>query len=128
MVKSGDMFSNRKKPNIFIRKLVPMLFGFGRSKWFSPDTLLEDGDDFSEFGIAARVVSIPGHSRGSIGILTASGECMCGDLFENTRKPALNSIMDDSVAAAASVEKLKRMEVRTLYPGHGKPFPMEWFA
>jgi len=127
MVKSGDMFSNRKKPNVVIRKLIPILSGFGRSERFSPDSLLEDGYDLSGEGLDARVVSIPGHSRGSIGILTDGGEFICGDLFENTTRPALNSIMDDSAAANASVDKLKGMGIHTVYPGHGKPFPMEWF-
>ena len=40
----------------------------------------------------------------------------------NTRQPALNSIMDDVPAAQASVERLKSLEVRTVYPGHGQPF------
>jgi len=33
--------------------------------------------------------------------------------------------MDDLAAAKASVEKLKGLEVGTVYPGHGKPFSME---
>jgi len=35
--------------------------------------------------------------------------------------------MDDLSAANASVEKLKKLRVKTVYPGHGKPFPMEQF-
>jgi len=32
-----------------------------------------------------------------------------------------------STAANASAEKLKSLEINTVYPGHGKPFPMELF-
>jgi glyoxylase-like metal-dependent hydrolase (beta-lactamase superfamily II) len=74
------------------------------------------------------VLHIPGHSKGSIGILTASGELFCGDLLENTAGPALNSIMDDRAAANASVAILESAGVSTVYPGHGKPFPMELFT
>ena len=35
--------------------------------------------------------------------------------------------MDDLSAANASVEKLKNLRIKTVYPGHGKPFPMEQF-
>jgi glyoxylase-like metal-dependent hydrolase (beta-lactamase superfamily II) len=35
--------------------------------------------------------------------------------------------MDDLAAAKASVEKLRGLEIHTVYPGHGKPFPMELF-
>ena len=38
------------------------------------------------------------------------------------------SIIDDSRTAAftASAERLKSLNVYTVYPGHGKPFRMEW--
>jgi glyoxylase-like metal-dependent hydrolase (beta-lactamase superfamily II) len=124
MVKSGDMFANRKKPHFIIRKLLPIFTGFGRAERFKPDVLLEDGDDLSEYGIEASVVSIPGHSKGSIGILTAGADLFCGDLFENTDKPVLTSLVDDLAALNASFLRLSNMSIETIYPGHGKPFSM----
>ncbi len=127
MVECGNMFWNRKKPNILIRMIAPILSGFGKSERFKPDLYIEDGDDLSEYGFDAKVLYIPGHSKGSIGILTAGGDLFCGDLLENRDKPGLNSIIDDSVAANASVEKLKTLKIDTVYPGHGKPFLWEQF-
>jgi hydroxyacylglutathione hydrolase len=127
MVEHGDMFLNRKRPNMLARKLVPTLFRFGRAQRFTPDIYLDEGDDLSEYGFDARVVCIPGHSKGSIGILTANGDLLCGDLFENTDKPVLNSLMDDLAAANASLEKLANLEINTVFPGHGEPFWMELF-
>ena len=66
----------------------------------------------------------PGHSKGSIGILTAAG-FFCGDLLQNTDGPGLNTIMDDVAAAKASIEKLRSLGINTLYPGHGRPFLTE---
>jgi len=74
-----------------------------------------------------KVLHIPEHSEGSIGILTSGGDLFCGDLLENTDEPDLNSNMDDLAATNASVEKLKKLSIKTVYPGHGKPFPMELF-
>jgi len=128
MVERGDMFFNRKRPNVLIRRMLPMLFGFGKSERFTPDLRVEDGDDLSEYGFDARVLHIPGHSKGSIGILTAGGDLFCGDLLVNTDKPVLNALMDDPAAANASVGRLKSLEIGTVYPGHGKPFPMELFT
>jgi len=125
MAERGDMFFNRKKPNILIRALLPLLTGFGTSERFRPDLLLDDGYDLSQLGLETRIISIPGHSKGSIGILTASGELFCGDLFENTKEPALNSLIDDPTAANASVANLKGLKIKTVYPGHGRPFEME---
>jgi len=127
MVERGNMFCNRKKSNFLIRTIVPILSGFGKSERFKPDLYIKDGDDLSEYGFDAKVIDIPGHSKGSIGILTADGDLICGDLLENTVKPGLNSIMDDLTAANASVEKLNKLSIKTVYPGHGKSFPMEVF-
>ena len=130
MAERGDMFSNRKKANFLTGVMAPVisfLFGFGRSKRFKPDLYIDEGVALSEYGLDARVLSIPGHSQGSIGILIAGGDLICGDLLENTEKPALGSLADNPAAAHKSVEKLKSLEIRTVYPGHGQPFPMEEF-
>lgn len=127
MVEHRDIFWNRKKGNFLFRSIASILFRFGKSHQFKPDVYLDDGHDLSAYGLGARVVHIPGHSKGSIGVLTAGGELFCGDLIENGRKPKLNSIMDDLAAAKSSVEKLRCLGTNTVYPGHGKPFPMELF-
>lgn len=122
MAERGDMFVNRKKPNLVIRTLLPFFTGFGTSERFTPDLFLEDGYDLSPSGLRAKIIALPGHSRGSIGILTAGGDLFCGDLFENTKGPVLNSLMDDLSAAKASVAVLERLKIKTVYPGHGQPF------
>jgi hydroxyacylglutathione hydrolase len=127
MAERGDMFWNRRKGNIIIRMIAPVLFRFGKSKRFTPDLYIEDGYDLSGYGFDARVLDIPGHSKGSIGILTAGGDLFCGDLLANSDGPVLNSIIDDPEAANASVERLKGLKIDTVYPGHGEPFPMELF-
>lgn len=128
MVAHGDMFGNRQKGNNMItKKLVPILFGFGNSRRFTPDFYLDEDADLSEYGLEAEVLYLPGHSKGSIGILTAAGDLFCGDLLESTKQPVLNSLMDDPVAGNASVEKIKSLEINTVYPGHGEPFAMELF-
>jgi glyoxylase-like metal-dependent hydrolase (beta-lactamase superfamily II) len=125
MAERGDMFWNRNQPNILIRMIFPIFYRLGKGDRFAPDFYLDKDTDLSEYGFDAQVLSIPGHSKGSIGILTAGGDLFCGDLLENTDKPALNSIMDDSTAANASLEKLKGLPIDIVYPGHGKPFPMQ---
>lgn len=124
MAERGDMFWNRKKGNRLIRMIAPRMFGFSQAYRFKPDWSIVDGATLIEYGFNAQVVSISGHSKGSIGILTADGNLFCGDLFENVSKPALNSIMDDLAAANASVEKLERFEIKTVHPGHGSAFVM----
>jgi hydroxyacylglutathione hydrolase len=127
MAERGDMFWNRTSGNAFLRFLSPILFRFSKAHRFQPDLCLEEGDDLTEYGFEAQVLSIPGHSKGSIGILTAGGDLFCGDLLENAKEPATNSIMDDAAACDASLEKLRGFEIKTVYPGHGKSFAIDAF-
>ena len=129
MVERGDMFLNRTTGNALTRKLIglvaPVIFGFGKAERFMPDVYLDDGCELAGYGLDARVVHTPGHSRGSISVLTGSGGLFCGDLLVNadrTDKPGLNSIVDDKMAMEESVARLKTMGVNTVHPGHGRPF------
>jgi hydroxyacylglutathione hydrolase len=128
MGERGDMFVNRKKPNAILRALLPPFTGFGKAERFTPDRLVADGESLAASGFEASLLSLPGHSQGSIGILTAAGDLFCGDLFENTKGPKLNSLMDDPPAAQASLQKLRSLEVGLVYPGHGAPFPLSQFV
>jgi hydroxyacylglutathione hydrolase len=125
MAERGDMFWNRKKGNFILKAVANLLFPFKKDDRFSPDIILNDGDSLVEYGLKAVVLSIPGHSKGSIGVLTENGDLFCGDLFQNVRKPALNSIMDDPETAKLSLKKLENSLVHTVYPGHGKSFLMK---
>ena len=125
MAESGDMFVGMKGITVTIIRLLLPLVGLSRYDSFRPDIILEDGQDLSEYGFDARVVHVPGHSKGSIGVLTSDGIFFCGDLLVNTDKPEKNTLIDDSADLDASVMKLRTLEIRTVYPGHGKPFQME---
>jgi glyoxylase-like metal-dependent hydrolase (beta-lactamase superfamily II) len=128
MVERGDMNFNRKeKPDKVAFLFRVILFLFGKQTeldLFKADIELHVGQNLAEYGLDASVVHLPGHSLGSIGILTASGDLYCGDLVWNIGKPGFHFI-DDLQAATASVQKLKGLGVKTLYPGHGKPFPLD---
>ena len=91
---------------------------------FEPDTILSDGHDFRTIGFDAKAVYIPGHTMGSIGILTAEGDFFSGDTINNRKKPMVADIIQNEAALAASIEKIKTLNIKTVYPGHGTPFPM----
>lgn len=90
---------------------------------FSPDVLLEDGLSLLPYGLDATVLHLPGHTMGSVGVLTAAGELIAGDLFANNGKPAVAPNAADFAQLYAGVDRLRGLPVRTVYPGHGKPFP-----
>lgn len=120
----GDFFWNRKQPNVVVRALFGLIFRLNDADRFTPDAFIREGDHLAAYGFDARVIEIPGHSKGSVGFLTPDSDLFCGDLLANTSKPGLWSIIDDRAAANASVEKLKQFQIGTVYPGHGRQFPM----
>lgn len=129
MVESGDMFvDTRGGVLIGLVGFLMKTLGLSDYEKFTPDTYLEDGQDLSAHGLNATIIHVPGHSKGSIGVLTADGDLFCGDLLVNMGKPAKNTLINDSAELDASVERLKTLEIKTVYPGHGKPFQMEQYT
>lgn len=92
---------------------------------FTPDLLLNDGFDLSPYGLNATIIHTPGHTHGSIAILTKDGDLIAGDTFSNNKKPeeAANAI--DFIQLSKSVNKLKQFPIKKVYPGHGSPFSFD---
>ena len=88
MVEQG-VFLKRKMRTLtarifsLIRKLKKRKFSLEK---FKPDIFLNDGQDLGEYGFDATVLHIPGHTPGSIGVLTDDGTLFAGDTFTNRRK------------------------------------------
>ena len=119
----GDFFAGRRPRNRFVRAIHSRLVRLPARDRFVPDRLIDEGTDLAEHGLAgARVLLLRGHSAGSIALLLADGSLLCGDVLENRSVPKLGSIMDDVPTAEASLERLKTLQVGTVYPGHGTPF------
>jgi glyoxylase-like metal-dependent hydrolase (beta-lactamase superfamily II) len=126
MLENGDMFWHRKIDNRLIRSLMKTFMPLKAENQGRPDIFLEDGGSLSTYGLEATVYNTPGHSTGSICVLTTDGDLFVGDLFTNSRgKPMLNSMMYDREAGISSLERLKSLPIQTVYPGHGKPFRWE---
>jgi hydroxyacylglutathione hydrolase len=127
MVETGDMFYNK---NIIMRTLGKILFFFllrGSFEKFTPDILLEDKLDLTLYGLEAEIIHLPGHSKGSIGILTTDNILICGDLLTNLKKPQKNTLIENQEKLEASIEQIKNIEIDRIYLGHGQPFTLEQF-
>jgi len=130
MAEHSNMFWNRTGINRILKKLIQIMLILSRLKLkkvdrFTPDIFLEDGDDLSDHGFNAKVIHVPGHSKGSIGFLTSNGDLFCGDLLENLKKPVEGSLIDNKDESNASISKLKEIALKKIYPGHGEPFSFE---
>ena len=142
IVERGDMSSARQaKPDkiglIFkvMIPLAPLLFKTNAFEYFTPDFTIDEGFDLAEYGFNARVLHLPGHSKGSIGILTSEDfssqpagvgpAVFCGDLLYNFIGRPSCQLIDNLADFNNSLEKLKRLGVKMIYPGHGKPFQLK---
>jgi hydroxyacylglutathione hydrolase len=108
-----------------IRRLFRRKFTFDK---FKPDVYLSEGQNLNEYGFNAKVLHIPGHTKGSIGILTDDGNLFAGDTFTNKRKPEIANYIENHLELENSINRLKKMNIKMIYPGHGKPFEMEQLA
>jgi glyoxylase-like metal-dependent hydrolase (beta-lactamase superfamily II) len=86
------------------------------------DVLLRQDADLSAYGLAGRTVLLPGHSPGSLGIATAGGDAVEGDLLVNYVAPSQPLYLSDAQAWQDSLERLRALAPRRVYVGHGEPF------
>jgi hydroxyacylglutathione hydrolase len=130
MVKTGLPLPVKRKARGLRGKLFLWLGRrmIGNFPVFEPDIILEDGQDLSEYGLAARVIYTPGHTKGSIAVLTADGRLFAGDTFSNRGKPAGAPFIANKEELRNSIAALKRTQAHTVYPGHGKPFAFDELA
>jgi hydroxyacylglutathione hydrolase len=92
---------------------------------FKPDIFLTDGQSLTGYGLNAKIIYLPGHTKGSIGILTDEGDLFAGDTLANWKNPDIAIFVDDFQELKNSINKLKNLNIKNIYPGHGKPFLLE---
>ena len=88
---------------------------------FKPDILLNDGESLSSYGINAKIMALPGHTDGSIGIDVDGAFLMVGDALMNMFYPTVSMLYHDREVMLQSVEKIERLGPRMIHFGHGKP-------
>lgn len=135
MVENGEMRPKRKVKAPFLRMMHVVMRITGATKKmtaefdrFKPDLYLEEGQSLKEYGFDATVLHLPGHTRGSIMLLSIDGDLISGDTLENRGRPHPAMIVADEAELAASLERLSGLEITTVYPGHGKPFAWQLVA
>lgn len=103
--------------------LVSRLFRF---KAADPDISVTHEMPLESYGFKARIIPTPGHTKGSISIVTNAGDAFVGDLAVNYYPFGLGPYFppygENAVQIFESWEKLLQAGVSTIYPAHGKPF------
>lgn len=94
------------------------------------DLVLGNNDQsLSEFGIDGKIIFTPGHTHGSVSVLLDSGEAFVGCLIHNKApfvfKPSLPIYAMDISLLKESLKMMIDRGAKILYPGHGKPVPVQ---
>ena len=82
---------------------------------------IKDGDSLSEYGINAKIIELPGHTKGSIGVDVEEKHLLVGDAMDNWVLPALGHLYYNMEDIKKSYYKIQKLGHRTIYFGHGKP-------
>lgn len=129
MVEHGDFSWNRdiNRSMRFLGNLMISIFKLKLKKAdrFTPDIILNEKNSQEIDNLNLQIIPIPGHSKGSIGTLTEDGDFFCGDLLANKKEPAKNNLIVDDDAYENSIDTIKNLNINIIYPGHGKPFPID---
>ena len=94
-----------------------------------PDLVLDGEIDLEPFGVKARVITTPGHTAGSISVITAENEAIIGDLFMGgflggkllPSYPTYHYFAEDFKLLRSSIGKLLDLGPKRIFPGHGGP-------
>ncbi len=88
---------------------------------FTPEIFLKEGDWLKDYGINARIMELPGHTRGSIGLDLDEKNVIVGDALMNMFYPGLSMVYWDRGEMVKSADKISALGARKVYFGHGGP-------
>lgn len=86
------------------------------------------GLSLEDYGIPGEIVHTPGHTLGSVSVLLENGDAFVGDLGMNTLPlrlgAGLPTLAEDMEKVRESWRALIDRGAMTVYPTHGKPYPI----
>ncbi|MFF2625638.1 MBL fold metallo-hydrolase [Kitasatospora griseola] len=98
-----------------------------RAEPFEPEVRVRGVTSLAEFGVEARIMPTPGHTAGSVSVLTDSGDLVAGDLIAGSfmglipGRPANPPFHDDPRQNLASLRSMLDLDPARLHVGHGTP-------
>ncbi len=95
---------------------------------FEPAIYLKNGDTLNEYGVDAKVVELPGHTNGSIGLEIEGDKLFVGDALMNMFYPTVSMLYVDEQEMLSSAKYISELGEKTIYFGHGKPKPNRKWA
>lgn len=97
-----------------------------KAKEFIIDIELNENDEINKYGINLKIISLKGHTNGSIGILYKN-YLFCGDALVNRKRriPELAYQNQNNDEAYNSLLKILELKPKLVFVGHDKPIKLE---
>ncbi|HIH23337.1 TPA: MBL fold metallo-hydrolase [Candidatus Micrarchaeota archaeon] len=88
---------------------------------------LKEGDTVQGAGISLQVIETPGHAKGAICLYNEANKILfAGDtIFPDYSMPRTDLPSSEPEKLRGSYERLAELEIKTIYPGHGKKITEE---
>lgn len=110
-------------------RIMSKFFSHSKFNSVTSDISVYDGMSLREFGCDATVIETPGHTPGSVSIVTRAGDAIIGDVIMGgimggvlfSTRPNYHYFAIDFEQMKASVDKVVSVANGTLYVGHGGP-------
>ncbi len=128
----GQEQSFKVNESSFIFKMIVKIFGSITPKQelndITADIKIHDEMDLNDYGVDAKLYHVPGHTPGSVCLITADNQCVIGDtlfkMFPGTHYPI---IVYNRKILADTYKRLSILNPAVYYPGHGKPITRVMF-
>jgi glyoxylase-like metal-dependent hydrolase (beta-lactamase superfamily II) len=126
MVRNGH--NDKLKSNNMTAVLMKPIIDF-KYPPFEPDIVVDSALDLHPYGLAGRVLAVPGHTPGSLAVVLDDkralvGDMMLGGIFGGlffAGKPGEHYFHADKEADHKRLSELLALGVKSFYLGHGGP-------
>jgi len=117
---SEPMYAHTLLGKVILR-LSKHSFEHDKAEPFEPALFVKDGETLNEYGITATFLELPGHTKGSIGILIGDTDILVGDALMNMSWPVKSPLYGNRAVMEESAARISALGDLTIHFGHGKP-------
>jgi glyoxylase-like metal-dependent hydrolase (beta-lactamase superfamily II) len=115
----------RKYPKFISRAGRLIIPKFASPNPFNAEIVIENEFDLNEFGLDAKVIHTPGHTKGSQSVIIGK-TAITGDAFVNMRNGWIfPPFADEPKVLLQTWQMLFDMNIKEIYPGHGPKLKVE---
>jgi len=108
-----------------VMKLLSGIMKRQKLQGVQPDVLIGDRLILDDYGVEGFVFPTPGHTDGSVTLVTGTGDAIVGDMVGGGRSPAFPGVYKDLQMLKASIGLLKWINIRNVYTSHGGVYPID---